>query len=176
MALELLSLQCYERTSQNALASFLETAVLRASIMKNLLLLPLLTIFFTACEDDEPIPLTNRYMKAADIITLPIKNYDPDGSPPDLRIDLKRRSASFWEFSTYTEVNAGSLPTITIFPAEILATDEVYEIRIVDEDLNLPDDEEIFFWTFQAYDEGENGEYTFWNNDKLIMSLQYNEK
>ncbi|WP_417599831.1 hypothetical protein [Owenweeksia hongkongensis] len=144
--------------------------------MKKLLLLPLMLIFFAACEEDDPILLTNRYIKAADVFTLPAINYDPDGSPPDIRIDLKRRSASFWEFSTYTEVNAGSLPTITIFPAEILMTDEVYEIRIVDEDLNLPDDEEIFFWTFQGYDEGENGEYTFWNNGKHIMSLQYNEK
>lgn len=148
----------------------------KAITMKKLLLFPLLSILFTSCEEDEPIPLTNRYIKAADIFTLPVKNYDPDGSPPDLRIDLKRRSANFWEFSTYTEVNAGSLPTITIFPAEILATDETYEIRIVDEDLDLPYDEEIFFWTFQAYDEGENGEYTFWNNGKHIMSLQYNEK
>lgn len=131
-----------------------------------------------ACEtDDNPdLPPTNRYFKLVEVMQLPALPYDPDGSPPDLRVDLKRRSASFWEFSTSTEVNAASLPTFVVFPAEILATDEVYEIRIVDEDLNQPADEEIFFWTFHAWDDGANGRIEFFDNDKLIMLLNYNEK
>lgn len=140
-------------------------------------ILPLLSLLaIVACENDPKLPYTNRYFKAAEVFSLPIKNYDPDGSPPDLRIDLKRRSASFWEFSTYTENNAASLPTFMVFPAEILATDEVYEIRIVDEDLNLPDDEEIFYWTFNAIDDGSNGHIEFFDHDKKVMELNFNEK
>ena len=129
----------------SVLASFLKTINSKARQMKKLLLLPLLVLVFAACEEDnDPLLLTNRYIRVADIITLPALNYDPNGSPPDLRIDLKRRSTNFWEFSTDTENNAGTLPVLAVFPAEILATDEVYEIRIVDEDLNEPDDDEIF--------------------------------
>lgn len=146
--------------------------------MKKLLLLPLLIFTLASCEDDddEPYLYTNRYIRVADIISLPQLNYDPDGSPPDIRVDLKRRSTNFWEFSTGTEINAGTLPALGVFPAEILATDEVYEIRIVDEDLNEPQDDEIFYWQFHAVDEGENGEYSFYDGNKLIMTLEYNEK
>lgn len=136
----------------------------------------LLLIFLSSCEEDQLKPDLNRYVKAADVFSLPKIQYDSDGSPPDVRIDLKRRSASFWEFSTYTEQNAATLPLLTIFPAEILLTDEVYELRIVDEDLNEADDDEIFYWSFQAMDEGENGEFNFYGDGKLILSLQYNEK
>jgi hypothetical protein len=136
----------------------------------------LLLLALWACETDDDIPLTNRYFKLVEVAQLPALNYDPDGSPPDLRVDIKRRSANFWEFSTGTEVNAASLPTFVVFPAEILATDEVYEIRIVDEDLNQPVDDEIFFWTFHALDDGSGGYIDFYDNDRLVMSLNYNEK
>ncbi len=138
---------------------------------------PLLLIFaLFACETDDDIPRTNRYFKLVEVAQLPALNYDPDNSPPDLRVDIKRRSSSFWEFSTGTENNAGSLPTFVVFPAEILATDEVYEIRIVDEDLNLPEDYEIFFWTFHALEDGGGGGIDFFDNEKLVMTLNYNEK
>lgn len=145
--------------------------------MKRLLyLLPVLSLLWGCETDNDPVIPTNRYFKLVEVMQLPALNYDPDNSPPDLRIDLKRRSASFWEFSTQTENNAGSLPTFVVFPAEILATDEVYEIRIVDEDLNLPDDFEIFYWTFQAVDEGADGRIEFFDNENLIMALNYNVK
>ncbi|MEQ9262426.1 MAG: hypothetical protein RLP14_04610 [Owenweeksia sp.] len=137
-----------------------------------------LIAFLASCEKDGAgyVDPPNRYLKLAEIISLPQLNYDPDNSPPDLRIDLKRRSASFWEFSTYTEVNAASLPTFTVFPSEVLATDEMWEIRIVDEDLENPDDYEIFYWVFHPVDEGTNGEFEFIADGKLIMVLNYNEK
>lgn len=166
-----------QKNYSNRFGLIFEKVQSKARLMKKLILIPLL-LLFAACEvdDEEPLLLTNRYLRVADVISLPIINYDADGSPPDIRIDLKRRSANFWEFSTDTEVNAGTLPVLAVFPAEILATDEVYEIRIVDEDLNEPQDDEIFYWQFHALDEGENGEYVFYNEGKLIMSLQYNEK
>ncbi len=139
-------------------------------------IIPLLLLFTVlACEDDEPLPQTNRYFKLTEITSLPALAYDPDGSPPDVRVDLKRRSSNFWEFSTETENNA-ALPTFLVFPAEILATDELYEIRIVDEDLNQPDDYEIFFWTFHAFDEGEDGEITFFDGNQRVMTLNFNVK
>lgn len=136
----------------------------------------LLVLLSFACVEDDNLPLTNRYFRTAEILQLPQVQYDADNSPPDLRIDLKRRSATFWEFSTDTENNAGTLPTFMVFPAEILATDEVYEIRIVDEDLNQPDDDEIFFWTFHAMDDGEGGAVEFFDDNRLIMVLEFNEK
>ncbi len=143
--------------------------------MKKLTPLLLILALF-GCETDDNLPLTNRYFKLVEVDQLPALNYDPDGSPPDLRVDLKRRSSNFWEFSTDTENNAASLPTFVVFPAEILATDEVYEIRIVDEDLNQPVDDEIFYWTFHALDDGGSGRIDFFDNDRLVMSLNYNEK
>lgn len=154
-----------------------ENSPTKARLMKKLLIIPLL-ILLAACEtdDNEPLLNTNRYMRVADVVSLPAINYDADGSPPDIRIDLKRRSTNFWEFSTDTEINAGTLPVLAVFPAEILATDEVYEIRIVDEDPNEPQDDEIFYWQFHAFDEGENGAYSFYDRNQLIMTLGYNEK
>ena len=53
---------------------------------------------------------------------------------------------------------------------------KLVEIRIVDEDLNLPDDYEIFFWTFHALEDGGGGNIDFFDNEKLVMTLNYNEK
>ncbi len=144
--------------------------------MKKLFLLPLLLIF-AACESDEKIPLTNRYFKLAEIVALPALQYDNDGSPPDLYVEIKRRSASFWEFYTDVEINAG-LPTYLVFPAEILATDEMYEIRIMDEDPNEPADYEVFYWQFHAIDDGYDGGIDFEDplTGNLVMVLNYNEK
>lgn len=148
----------------------------KTQTMKKYLPFFLLLILISCETDDNDIPLTNRYFKLAEVVQLPALAYDPDGSPPDIRIDIKRRSASFWEFSTLTEDNAASLPTFVVFPAEILATDEVYEIRLVDEDLDQPVDEEIFFWTFHAFNDGAGGGIDFYDADRLIMTLNYNDK
>ena len=146
--------------------------------MKKAFILLASALALVSCEKDstEYIDRPNRYIKLAEIISLPKLNYDTDNSPPDLRVDLKRRSASFWEFSTQTEINAASLPTFAVFPAEILVTDEIYEIRIADEDLENPTDYEIFYWAFNPVDEGVNGEFEFMADGKLIMGLNYNEK
>jgi len=144
--------------------------------MKKIYTLLLIAFTLISCVKEETVDLTNRYFKATEIISLPALNYDSDNSPPDLRVDLKRRSASFWEFSTYTENNAGILPAFMVFPAEILATDEVWQISIVDEDPNELSDDEIFFWEFHAFEDGGSGEIEFYDNGKLIMVLNFNEK
>ncbi|MDZ7847973.1 MAG: hypothetical protein U5L96_15145 [Owenweeksia sp.] len=117
--------------------------------MKKLYPLLLLSVILTsACETENEVDPPKRYLKSVRIVALPALQYDTDGSPPDLRVDLKRRSTNFWEFSTETLVNAGNLPAFLNFPAEVLGTDEVYEIRIIDED---PDNRLImksFFGTF----------------------------
>ncbi len=143
--------------------------------MKKLILFAAV-LFLSSCVKEEYLEYPNRYFKTAEVLALPALNYDPDNSAPDIRIDLKRRSANEWEFSTYTENNSSFLPTTTVFPSEILATDEMWEIRIVDEDLNEFQDDEIFYWEFQAYDEGANGDFEFYADGNLIMVLNYNEK
>tara|TARA_R110002072_G_C7881510_1_gene528058 strand:- start:25 stop:456 length:432 start_codon:yes stop_codon:yes gene_type:complete len=143
--------------------------------MKNLILLASI-LFLSSCVKEEYFEYPNRYFKTAEVLALPALNYDADNSAPDIRIDLKRRSANNWEFSTFTEDNSNFLPTTTVFPAEILATDEVWEIRIVDEDLNEFQDDEIFFWEFHAYEEGANGDFEFYADGNLIMILNFNER
>lgn len=143
--------------------------------MKKLILFSLI-LFFSSCVKEEYFEYPNRYFRTAEVLALPALNYDADNSPPDIRIDIKRRSANNWEFSTYTENNSGFLPVTTVFPSEILATDEMWEIRIVDEDLNEFQDDEIFHWDFHAYEEGGNGEFEFYADGNLIMILNFNER
>jgi hypothetical protein len=143
--------------------------------MKKLLLFAAI-IFLSSCVKEEFYEYPNRYFKGAEVIALPDLPYDFDRSAPDLRIDLKRRSASYWEFSTYTEINAAYLPTFTVLPSEVLATDEMWEIRIVDEDENEFQDDEIFYWDFHAYEEGGNGVFEFYADGNLIMVLNFNER
>lgn len=134
-----------------------------------------LLLLLTACEVDNYDP-DRRYFTGAEVRSLPQLNYDPDNSPPDLRLDLKRRSAGFWEFSTHTIDNAANLPVFLSFPAEILATDEIYEIRLVDEDPNEPQDDEIFFWDFHATEDGDNGRIRFRDSGRIILELNFNLK
>lgn len=144
--------------------------------MKKLIVFAAALLFLSSCVKEEYYEYPNRYIRTAQVLTLPQLNYDADNSPPDVRIDIKRRSANFWEFSTDTENNAAFLPTTTVFSSEVLATEEVWEIRIVDEDLNEFQDDEIFFWEFHPYDEGDNGEYEFYADGNLIMVLSFNER
>lgn len=144
--------------------------------MKKLILIAAAALFLSSCVKEEYFEYPNRYFKTAEVLALPALNYDADNSAPDIRIDLKRRSANNWEFSTYTENNSAFLPTTTVFPSEILATDEMWEIRIVDEDLNEFQDDEIFFWEFHTYDEGGSGEFEFYADGNLIMILNFNER
>lgn len=144
--------------------------------MKKLIIFAISVLFLSSCVKEEYFEYPNRYFRTAEVLALPALNYDADNSAPDIRIDLKRRSSNIWEFSTYTENNSAFLPTTTVFPSEILATDEMWEIRIVDEDLNEFQDDEIFFWEFHAYEEGGNGEFEFYADGNLIMILNFNEK
>lgn len=143
--------------------------------MKKLIVFAAL-IFLSSCVKEEYFEYPNRYFKTSQIISLPKLNYDPNNNAPDLRVDIKRRSANNWEFSTYTENNTVFLPSFTVFPSEILATDEMWEIRIVDEDLDELQDDEIFYWDFHPYEEGLNGEFEFYADGQLIMVLNFNEK
>jgi hypothetical protein len=146
--------------------------------MKKFLLLfsPFLFIL-GACADDNSIDDRNRYFQGVEVIELPVLQYDADGSPPDLRIDIKRSSVNFWEFSTNTRNDANRLPAFLSFFNEILSTDEFYEIRLVDEDLGELSDDEIFFWEFQAIQEGNNGIIEFFgDNGELVLVLEYDLK
>ena len=69
--------------------------------MKNLILLASI-LFLSSCVKEEYFEYPNRYFKTAEVLALPALNYDADNSAPDIRIDLKRRSANNWEFSTFT--------------------------------------------------------------------------
>lgn len=144
--------------------------------MKRLILLIAFGLFLASCDDDRNIDERERYLIGVDIIQLPNLQYDSDGSPPDLRVDLKRRSTNFWEFSTYVRNNANRLPVFLQFPSEILATDEFYEISLVDEDLNELSDDVIFTWEFQAVLDGEDGIIEFFDNNELVMVLEYELK
>lgn len=144
--------------------------------MKKLVLLFALSLFLMGCEDNGSIDDRERYLIGVDIIQLPNLQYDSDGTPPDLRVDLKRRSTNFWEFSTYVRNNANRLPVFLQFPSEVLATDEFYEISLVDEDLNELSDDVIFTWEFQAVLDGEYGIIEFFDNGELVMVLEYELK
>ncbi len=144
--------------------------------MKKIITLASIILIFSSCLREDQVDLTNRYFRSAEILSLPALNYDSDNSPPDLRVDLKRRSAGFWEFSTYTEINAGTLPAFMVFPAEILGTDEVWQLRIVDEDPNELQDDEIFFWEFHALEDGAAGSIEFYDSGNLVLVLNFNER
>lgn len=142
---------------------------------KLLLVLTPLILILGACTDDNDPDLRNRYFQGGEVLQLPALQYDADGSPPDLRLELKRSSANFWEFSTNTRNDADRLPVYLSFPREILATDEFYELRLVDEDLGELSDDEIFFWEFQAIQDGTNGAIEFFgDNGELVLVLEYN--
>ncbi len=136
----------------------------------------MLVIPFTSCVKEVPLELVNKYYTAAEVRALPVLNYDPDGSPPDVRIDMKRASANFWEFSTNTVNNARSFPIFLTFPAEVLGTDERWQVRIVDEDLDRPVDEEIFFFEFHAVEDGVDNQIAFNADGRVVLSLKYNEQ
>ena len=133
-------------------------------------------LFLSSCVKEQYFEYPNRYFKTIEVLSLPNLNYDSDNSPPDLRVDLKRRSSDFWEFSSGTDYNAGFLPSYNAFRSEVLATDEVWEVRLVDEDGGEFQDDEIFFWEFHPYEEGNNGEFQFYADGKLIMILNFNER
>ena len=146
--------------------------------MKKLLLLVSPFLFMLgACVDDNNFDQRNRYFQGVEVIALPLLQYDSDGSPPDLRIDIKRSSVNFWEFSTNTRNDANRLPAFLSFFNEVLATDEFYEIRLVDEDLGELSDDEIFTWEFQAIQDGNNGIIDFFGaNGELVLVLEYDLK
>ena len=143
--------------------------------MKKLLMLVAPLLFMAgACADDNDPDFRNRYFQGAEVLQLPTLQYDADGSPPDLRLDLKRSSVNFWEFSTNTRNDANRLPAYLSFSREVLATDEFYELRLVDEDLGELSDDEIFFWEFQAVQDGTDGIIEFYgDNGELVLALDY---
>ena len=133
-----------------------------------------LGLVLSGCQDDNNLNERNRYIFGAEVRQLPNLQYDSDNSPPDLRVDIKRRSANFWEFSSLVRNNANRLPTFLQFPSEILATDEWYEISLVDEDAGELSDDEIFFWEFHPVEEGGAGIYEFFDSqNRLVMILEY---
>jgi hypothetical protein len=134
-----------------------------------------LLLVLSGCETDN-LDQRQRYFTEVRVQQIPFLNYDADGSAPDLRIDLKRRSVNFWEFSSLTRINAERLPLSLVFPSEILATDEFYAISLVDEDPNELQDDEIFYWEFQAVEEGRNGSIEFFDQGQLILELFYERK
>lgn len=144
--------------------------------MKRLLLLFVLCFALASCDDEGNFDDRERYLIGVEVLQLPNLQYDSDGSAPDLRVDLKRRSTNFWEFSTYVRNNANRLPVFLQFPSEVLATDEYYEISLVDEDLNELSDDVIFTWEFQAELEGEDGIIEFYDQGELVMLLEYELK
>jgi hypothetical protein len=130
-----------------------------------------------SCSQSSTLEMRNRYFYGGEVVSLPNLQYDSDGSEPDLRIDLKRKSANFWEFSTLVRNNARRLPLFTSFPSEVLATDEVYEVRLMDEDLGELSDDEIFYWEFQAIEDGANGVIEFFDDQNTLrMTLEYEER
>lgn len=141
--------------------------------MKKLILPIVFALALSACDDDNGIDNRNRYFDGIEVLELPNIQYDSDGSAPDLRVDLKRSSVNYWEFSTYTRTNADRLPVFLQFPSEVLATDELYEISLIDEDPNELSDDVIFTWEFQALEEGNQGVIEFFDSGELVMVLEY---
>lgn len=134
-----------------------------------------LLLFLGACENDR-LDRRERYFTGVEILAVPALQYDSDNSPPDLRVDLKRSSVNFWEFSSFSRRDAQRLPVFLNFFSDILATDEFYTLRLVDEDPNELDDDEIFFWEFQAIEDGRGGEIEFFDRGQLVLVLTYENR
>ena len=136
----------------------------------------LIILVLSSCKKDNPEPtkVPNRYLQSVTILSVTTFNWD-NLSDPDLKINLRRNSSSGWEYTTYTINNNSTYPVTITFSNEILATDENWQMQLVDDD--SPDnDDEICIVTFNPITTGSNGKIPFTKNSQDAMELNYQDK
>ncbi|MDX2002049.1 MAG: hypothetical protein SFW35_06445 [Chitinophagales bacterium] len=133
--------------------------------MGGLLLAGLFSISIISCKDDDDEDL-DVYIQSVEVLNTVSSTGDPF-SDADLRVDLKRASVSNYEYSTNVSQDNATLPVTLSFPNEILATQENWIIRLVDDngsDFPSGDDEEIYTVTF-------NPTVNINSNDEIILKV-----
>lgn len=130
----------------------------------------IIPLFFYNCEVEDN---QHKYIQSVEVISLIDNEWDYLSSP-DLQIKLKKNSDSDWSYLTNRSDDNAVIPVALIFENEILATDETWEIQLIDYD--WPDEDDVILhFEFNPIEEGFLGFISF-ENEAAKIELNYEVK